>query len=410
MLIRIVAFLLLFPSLAWAEAAPVFSDTGPEAEAYGAPGYPVSQIGPNRLQQFLVGAFSHFGELNPTHAVRRPAQPFPLKRASSEMGVSYSYQDSPRNLADYLKRHPTTGLLILRGDTILFEHYQYARRDTDRFTSHSMAKTITGMLIGIAISEGAIRSVDDPASAYVPELAGSEIGKTPIRALLHMASGIEFTEVYDGKDDAAKMNRELVSRLSPGAAAVVAQFNNRTAPPDKVWHYAGLNSETLGLVLSRAVKMSVAAYAESRIWQKIGAEADASWGVDRTGQEMTACCFIAVLRDWGRLGLLLANDGAWNGVQVVPRQWVLDATTPAALGSFLAPRTATPFYGYGYQVWLMPHERRIFAFLGIHGQVIFVDPQSKFVLVHTAARKRPSGDPMGNELIALWIALLRQHS
>jgi len=410
MLIRLFALFLLFPSLAWGQALPVFSDGGPDAEGYGAPDYPVAQIGVNRTQKFLVGAFSHYGDLNPIREVKRPAEPFPLKRAAREIDVSYRFENSSGTFADYLKRHPTTGLLVLRGDTILFEHYQYARRDTDRFTSHSMAKTITGMLIGIAVSEGAIRSVDDLASDYVPELKGSEIGKTPIRALLHMASGIEFNEVYDGKDDVAKMNRGLLGAASPGPVAVVAQFNNRTAAPDTVWHYAGLNSETLGLVLSRAVKMPVAKYAESRIWQKIGAEADASWGVDRSGQEMTACCFNAVLRDWGRLGLLMANDGAWNGTQVIPRQWVLDATTAAAPGNFLAPRTATPFYGYGYQVWIMPHERRVFSFLGVHGQSIFVDPQSKLVLVHTAARKMPSRDPAVNELIALWMALLRQHS
>lgn len=408
MFIRHFVLAVIFPLSAWAQAAPVFSDTGPDAEAYGAAdNYPVARIGPTRIQRFLVGAFSHFDQLNPSRSVPRPAESSVLKRAGQESDVGYRYDGRAHNLADYLDRNPTTGLLVLRGDTILYEHYRYARRDTDQFTSQSMAKTITAMLIGIAISEGHIRSVDDLVSVYVPELAATEIGRASIRALLHMASGVEFSEIYDGHDDSARMNLDLVRPRSPGPAAVISQFNKRIAPPDTAFHYSGLSTETLGLVLARAVKTSVADYAASRIWQRIGAEADASWGVDATGQEMTACCFNAVLRDWGRLGLLLANDGAWNETQVIPRQWLFEATTAKA-GSFLAPRIATPFYGYGYQIWLLPGERRMFALLGIHGQAIFVDPKSKLVLVHTAVRKKPADDPTARELIGLWLGLVGQ--
>ena len=108
-------------------------------------------------------------------------------------------------LEDYLRRNPTTSLLVARGGTILFEHYQYDRTDTDRFLSYSMAKTVTGMLIGIAVREGAIRSVDQPAADYVPELAGTEYGGTSVRNLLRMASGVAFRETYDGTDDATKL-------------------------------------------------------------------------------------------------------------------------------------------------------------------------------------------------------------
>jgi CubicO group peptidase (beta-lactamase class C family) len=273
-----------------------------------------------------------------------------------------------------------------------------------------MAKTVLAMLIGIAIDEGSIHSIDDPASAYVAELAGTELGRTPLRALLHMASGLAFTEVYDGHDDQAKLMRGLFARDSPGAAAVLRQFDTRVAAPDTLWHYAGLNSELLGLVLTNATHMHPADYLASRIWSRIGTEADAAWVTDATGQEVTSCCLDATLRDWARFGLLLANDGAWDGQRIVPRQWVLDATTAAPRGAMLAPRTATPFYGYGYQVWTLPRPRRQFAMLGIHGQVILVLPAAKLVLVHTAVRPKPSGDPMANELISLWTALVIQEA
>jgi CubicO group peptidase (beta-lactamase class C family) len=163
----------------------------------------------------------------------------------------------------------------------------------------------------------------------------------------------------------------------------------------------------LGLVVSRAVQMPLADYLATRIWQKLGAESDAAWAIDPTGQEAAYCCFIATLRDWARLGLMLANDGAWNGQQIVPRQWLLDATS-VPRDSYLR-NTIAPSWGYGYQVWLLPGERRMFLLLGISGQDIFVDPESKLIMVHTAVRKLPVGDPKSPEVVALWYAVVAQY-
>ena len=152
-------------------------------------------------------------------------------------------------IKDYLDRNPTTGLLIARDDTILYEHYQYARTDADRFLSQSMAKTITAMLIGIAVSEGKIKSIDDPVSAYVPGLAAAEYGKTSFRYPLHMSSGVAFTENYDGNDDIAQLSRDLFVAPGKDPVASVAQFNARVVPPGTRWHYASAETEILGLVL-----------------------------------------------------------------------------------------------------------------------------------------------------------------
>jgi CubicO group peptidase (beta-lactamase class C family) len=410
LLAGLLAVLLLGSAQADAEALPVFSESGPDAEAYGqAERYPIGTPGHLREQRFLVGSLSHFDRVLSANPVARAALASHFARADEELTLSYRHLGESRTLADYLERQPATGLLILKGETILFEHYRYARTDRDRFTSQSMAKTITAMLVGIAIAEGAIKSIDEPAAVYVPELAGSEFGRTPIRALLHMASGIAFSETYDGTDDSAQFNRELWRRDGPGDAAAIMKFNSRIAAPDSFWYYAGINTQLLGLVLARAVKQPLTTYLEQHIWQRIGSEADASWVVDASGQEAAFCCFNAVLRDWGRLGLLLANDGAWHGEQLIPRQWVIDATTAAAPGNFLAPGTATPFFGYGYQVWIMPGPRREFALLGIHGQAIFVDPTAKLVLVHTAVRPKPTHNPGQGELISLWKGLVEQY-
>jgi CubicO group peptidase (beta-lactamase class C family) len=391
-------------------AGPVFSDTGPDAAEYGAAqGYPVANTAAAFAQAlYLVGNYSRFDQMVPTRAVPRAATPWSFRRAAAEPEIAYRLGGLRFTIEDYLHRNPVTGLLIAKDDTILYEHYQYARSDRDRFLSQSMAKTVTAMLIGIAVSENAIKSIDDTVATYVPELAETEYGKTPIRALLHMSSGVRFTETYEGDDDIAKLDRDLFGRSGKTTAASVAQFNTRSAPAGTVWHYASIETEVLGLVLRAAVQRPVADYLRDKIWQPIGAEADASWAIDGSGQEVTFCCINAVLRDYARFGRLLAHDGAWEGRQIIPRQWLIDATTVRPDEGYLAPGTATRFYGYGFQVWLLPGAERRFVLLGVRGQMIFVDPASKLVMVQTAVRKTPVDVVSGAEANALWSAVVEQ--
>lgn len=393
-------------------AEPKFSATGPDANAYGAAqNYPTPAKG-RRLgpidQNMLVGFYSHFDQVRDLRPVPTSSSPSVLKRAAVEIAPVYGYDGRIKTAADYLAAHPVTGLLIARGDTILYEHYQYGRSDRDRFMSQSMAKTVIGMLVGIALSEGAIKSIDDLVSVYVPELAGTEYGKTPIRALLQMSSGIAYRETYQPGDDVTKMAQDLFPPDSAGAIAAVKQFNSRAAPPGTQFNYSSADTEVLGLVLSRATHGTVANYFSTRIWQKLGAEADAGWAVDATGQEIAFCCMVATLRDWARLGLMLANDGQWNGQQIVPKQWIIDATS-AKPGSYLAPGVLSSILGYGYQTWISAGERRRFSLIGIQGQTMLIDPVSKMVLVHTAVRLNFAGGPANVEVAGLWYAVLAQY-
>ena len=393
------------------QAGPGFSATGPDAEAYGAgQGYPTGTPAEANLQRFMVGSYSHFDRVIP-RAVRiaRPEIASALGRAAQPIEPLYDYQGTTRTIEAYLDHNPVTGLLVARagkdgGGEVLFEQYRYARTDADRFLSQSMAKTLTALLVGIAVDEGAIRSIDELAEAYVPELMGTEYGGTPIRALLHMSSGVAYHEVYDGNDDSARLNRGLIAA---GPFAAVKQFNIRDAAPGTRFYYAGAETEVLSLVLAAAIHGRVADYLQSRIWQPLGAEADATWITDGTGHPLGYCCFNAILRDWARVGLMLARDGAWNGRQIVPRQWVLDATTVSPDGAYLAPGRATRFLGYGYQTWLFTGDRRQFALLGIHGQSIFIDPPSGLVMVQTAVQVPPTGGR--GETVALWKALVRSY-
>jgi CubicO group peptidase (beta-lactamase class C family) len=388
--------------------APRFRTDGKDADAYGrGEGYPSCKPAEYLSQQrCLVGALSDFDKLYPARVIAAPKTTVVLGRAVAEPEVRYAYAGETRTLDQYLDSHPITGFLIAKGDAILIERYQYGRTDKQRLASFSMAKTITALLIGIAVEEGAIRSIDEPAEAYVPGLKGSEYGRTPIKALLQMSSGVAFREVYtDAQSDIATLARLTLGQAPGGSLPAVKQFNARLTPPGVRFSYASSESLVLGLVLAHATRRTIANYAREKLWEPLGAEADATWNMDATGQEITYAYVNAVLRDWARLGLMLAHDGVWAGKQVVPRAWLLAATSIAPQDSHL--RLGMPWSGYGYQTWLIAGKRRMFALRGYRGQFVLVDPESKLALVQTAART--GSDPVADgELLALWEAATTQ--
>jgi CubicO group peptidase (beta-lactamase class C family) len=383
---------------------PIFSPSGPNAELYGAAeGYPIPNVATARRQgnpwepRDRVGAFTHIDTIYPTRLVKRAPVPWTYKRAPA--ALSEPFRD---RMTGYLSRNPVTGLLIARDDQILFEHYQYGRTDRDRFVSQSMVKSITGLLIGIAIADGAIKSVDDKPEAYVPGLRGSEYGATSIRDLLHMSSGVEFGEEQENGRDLNRLWRDMVSGTGKGTITSIKQFNHRIAPAGTRFYYASIEPDVLGVVLRYATGKSLSDYLQEKIWGPIGAEADAQWLLDAEGFELAHFGFNAVLRDYGRLGRLLADDGAWEGRQIIPASWMIEATTTRASDAYLAPgRTSPESLGYGYLIWLLPGTRRQFALRGSYSQLVLVDPPSKLVMVQTALER-------SDEVWRLWSAVVER--
>ena len=376
--------------------AQTFRADGPQAGLYGQNnGYPTCRAYHFELE-CRVGAFSNFSSLFPSRTIRTSATPSVLKRAPQELRLTYQGDGTNGTLDDYLNHRPTTGLLIARGDTILAERYQYGRTDRQLMTSFSMAKSIVGLLIGIAVEERFIRSIDDTAETYVPELKGSEYGRTPIKALLLMASGVIFTEQYNNpSSDIFTLSRLTLQQDPAGSLEAVKRFNNRRAAPGNLFSYASSESLVLGLVLAHATGRTVADYASEKLWQPLGAEADDNWIVDSKGQEITYAFYNARLRDWARLGLMLAHGGKWNGRQIVPESWVTASTVP---------QPDWTWRGYGYQFWMSPGGGGQYYLSGLRGQFFWIDPATKTVLAQTSVN---SDEPAGRELGALFYAATR---
>ena len=332
----------------------------------------------------------------------------PLAKAAAEVKLGYRFENQAWTLEDFLAHQRVTGLLVIKDGAVLFERYQYDRKPADRFISHSMAKSIVSLGVGMAVAEGKIASLDDLVSKYVPKLAGSAYGETTIRNVLRMSSGVKFSEAYDGNDD---LTRFVIARSREGSIAALREFNTREAEQGTRFHYASSETMVLTVLLHAVTGTTLSEYLTARLWQPIGAEADATWIKGADGTESGFGNFNATLRDYGRLGMMLANDGAVGGKQIVPKDYLLDATDWHRQPPAFPPRKATPYFGYGYQFWPFPGEKRRFALLGVYGQSIFVDPELKLVMVVTAVAKNASvgKETLGPERDAVWRGIVGKY-
>ena len=400
-----------------------FADTfktrpdGPDAERLGIKqGYPVCSQALTR-PECRVGTWSANDKVTNSSVVRASAQPLLLPAMVGAPPITYRWGFAGKSLDDFMADTKTTGLIVIKEGQVVAERYQYDRRPDMRFRSFSMAKTFTAMLVGIAQEKGLIRSLDDKAADYWPEISASAYGQTSIRNLLRMASGVPFRELYTWTpdDDIWVWGRVLnlpENRMRP--EKIVEYLNTKTTREVEQgvrFKYATIETEILGRVLNRATGMSISQLTEEWLWKPMGAESEARWLLAGTDQgEGTGGSFNATLRDYARFGILLANDGQRDGVSVIPRQFLLDATDPARQPSAFRPRVATAGPGYGYQTWLMPFKERTFALQGIHGQHIFVQPKSGIVMVQTSVNDQASGrqDMRPYQMRdALWAGILK---
>ena len=394
-------------------ASSLYCATGlaaPDEDLLGkATGYPVApKLGQAFQEPYRVGSFSAMDSISPHCTLEPSAQPQPLPRSTREPAFRYQMDGKSLTLNDYMQRQRATAVLVLKDGQIVAERSNYDRTPEQRLLSNSMAKTIVALGIGKALEEGLIRSLEDTAATYAPQLADTLYGETQLINLMRMASGAQFVEDYSGKDDLARFN-QTTRKLGNAAGAKV--ITERAAPEGTLFNYASAETQMLGLALRGATGQSLCQYIGEKLWQPMGAEARATWltnPIDQT--ELAAGNFNATVHDYARLGLLLANDGQRDSKAIIARDYLLRMTDVNQQPPNFRPGTmlnkGSTYMGYGLQTWLLPGSHRRFILLGIYGQAIFVDPELKLVIVHMAVAKDASGDAsgthMGAERGALW--------
>jgi CubicO group peptidase (beta-lactamase class C family) len=385
----------------------------PDEDRLGkAQGYPVGNAASWYWDEGVrVGSFTHEAEIpgifhGKVHVLQPSPNPMSLPTAKREPAIRWTIKDSGElSVDDFLARQRIMGLIVVKDSVIEVERYQYDRKATDHFVSNSMAKSITALAVGIALGEGHFRSLDDRTDQYAPKLRGTIYGDTTLRNLLRMASGARYEQTFDGTGDSGRFSSAIAKLGVEGAAQIITV---RDEPQGTHFHYASAETTMLGAALRGATGMSLSEYLAPRLWLAIGAEESAFWYTDRTGLEVALGNFNATLRDYARLGVVLANDGVRpddsTRKQIVPLEFLLDATDWRRAPEPFRPGKATPDMGYGYQIWTFPGSRRRFAFLGVYGQSIFVDPGLKLVVVQTGANATPDAGKtsLARERMAFW--------
>lgn len=269
----------------------------------------------------------------------------------------------------YLAQNNTVAFLIIQHDSILYEHYWQQYDSASIVASFSMAKSVTSMLIGCAIDDKLIASVDDPITRYIPELKANGFDAVTVEHLLQMTSGLQFNESYVNPfGDAASFYYGTQLRKE------MSQMKLKDTP-GKNFEYTSGNTQLLGLVLERAlVKKTITQYLQEKLWQPMHMEFDASWSIDRknNGIEKTFCCLNARARDFAKLGRLYLKQGNWKGNQLVPAWWVQQSTKVDTT------KGSAPYYQYQ---WWLPTYTGDFMAQGILGQYIYVNPAKDLIIV-----------------------------
>jgi CubicO group peptidase (beta-lactamase class C family) len=345
-------------------------------------------------ERLKIGEFSHAEDIFEAKRIGIGDTASPLPKMDNAVSIQYRFGNETYSVDDYLAHQRTTGLLILKDGKIVVERYQYDRQPNDHFISFSIAKSITATMIGIALKDGKIGSLDDVVERYVPHLSAGPYGKVSIRNLLRMSSGVNFNYVKNGGsgEDSDILNRNTMMQQNGGGTAAIAFIRDSVAPQGTKFHYSNGDTFVLGLVLQSALAngqgtaQSVAEYTAEKLWKPLGAEDVASWIVDWSGLPVMQAGFNARLRDFGRLGLLWANGGQINGRIIIDKSFLLDATRLERQPVHLQPNDDVDYgMGYGYQFWLTNFKSPTFSAIGAYGQQILVQPDAGIVLVMTGA-------------------------
>lgn len=359
-------------------------------------GVPLSTTDTDRLRQ--VGAevlfwnqgqrdrnFPAMETVFPGHVVKAGNRVRPLP-AGAPLAIDSAVVDS------YIDQNNVAGLIVVQDGKVRLERYARGYSADGRYTSFSVAKSFTSTLVGAAIRDGAIRSVDDPVTRYIPELVGSAYDGVSVAQLLTMTSGVQWNEDYtDPQSDVAKMYAKPVP---PGSDPTVAYMRTLTRAnrPGEKWVYKTGETNLIGVLVTRATGRPLATYLSEKLWKPAGMERDAFWMIDPSGQEVSGCCLSVSLRDYARMGLVALEGGAG----IVADGWFVQATAPRV--------SLRPGFGYGYQWWTYPNG--MFGAQGIFGQAIVVDPATRTVIAMSGAWPRATGAELSAARMAFVARLL----
>jgi CubicO group peptidase (beta-lactamase class C family) len=319
--------------------------------------------------------FAHMEDAFPVHVVKRGARVHPLP-VGKPLAVTPTLNGKPVTIDAFMADQKTAGVLVVQDGKIRLEKYALGYGPAGRWTSFSVAKSMTSTLVGAAIKDGYIKSIEDPVTTYVPGLKGSAYDGVSIRQLLTMTSGVKWNEDYtDPKSDVAQL---FTVTPDPGVDATVSYMRKlpRESAPGTKWVYKTGETNLIGVLVTSATHKTLADYLSEKIWAPYGMEQDAVWMIDARGQEPGGCCISVSLHDYARFGMFILGGGKADGREILPKGWIAAATHKQV-------DINDPGFGYGYQWWTL--DDGAVQAVGIFGQAIYIDPKRKLVVAVSSA-------------------------
>jgi len=304
-------------------------------------------------------------------------QPWPLARGYNSNTIS-------SDLLEKMKAIETGSFIVIRNDSILHEEYMGEFNSASYTNSFSMAKTVVSVLIGCAIQDGKIKSVDQPVSDFIPEFRNDDRSAITIRHLLTMSSGIAFDEDYVNP-----FAYPAEAYYGSDLRKLTLAYNQVNEKPGVTFRYLSGNTQLLGFILSKATGKTVSEYASEKLWIPIGCEHNAFWSLDaEDGDEKAFCCLNSNARDFARIGKLYLDSGRWNGKQIVPETYALESVAVTGLKN----DDGTACLSYGFSWWMIPQYKghHIFYARGILGQYVLAIPDLNMIVVRLGSKRLPN--------------------
>ncbi|NDK57101.1 serine hydrolase domain-containing protein [Pontibacter fetidus] len=317
----------------------------------------------------------------------------PAKAQHWPLAANYNKVTFPERLQSLHQQLESVAFLVIHKDSILYEQYWDGYSDKSKSNSFSMAKSIVSMLVGAALRDGVIKSIDQPVADFLPSFKEGAKQKITIKHLLTMSSGLNWDESY-----ANPLSVTTEAYYGTNLKKVIKRLE-AVEEPGQTFSYKSGDTQILGMVVEAATRKSLSQYAEEKLWKPLGAEHDAEWSVDNpTGTEKAYCCFFSNARDFARIGKLYLQNGIWNSDTIVDPAYVRVSITPNGLPT----ETGEPA-DYGYQWWLLPNYKgqNIFYARGILGQYIIVIPEKELVIVRLGKQRDEKINNHPSEVLAM---------
>jgi hypothetical protein len=328
-------------------------------------------------------SFNRLADIFPHHVIKASSSPYSFPRgATVKLPPTYPYDGEERETQTFLDETDTVALLVLHDGATVYENYWLTGGPDVHWMSMSVGKSFVSALVGIAVAEGHIDSIQDSITKYVPSLAGSAYDGVRIKDILQMSSGARWDEDYS--DPESDIMRFIYAFGTGGSLNDFTATLVREHEPGTYNYYNSMDTQALGMLLVATTGQSLSTYAEKKLWEPLGMERDAYWITDDSGMEMAAGGLQVTARDYAKLGQLYLQGGKWRGQQIVPADWVHDSITPDA--PHIMPGLDPEYpVGYGYQWWVPQGDDGEFSAIGVYNQFIYVNPAKRLVIVKLSA-------------------------